>query len=287
MRVRLIQVPYHLGHEDVGMGAGPGRLVAAGALDALRSAGYEAELDRVRTEAATNEVAASFGVAAGVADRVRDATATSAFPLVLAGNCLTAVGIVAGLDSRDLGVVWFDAHADFNTAEATTSGFVDGMGLSILTGTGWNAMRETVTGYRAVPERDVVLVGARDLDPAERERLAGSPVAAVAAGDFPRGLEAPLDALARRAADAYLHVDLDVLDPAEGRANEYAAPDGLRADALRAAIEAVGARFRVRAAALTAYDPACDPEGTLARTAIELVVALAAAGVASAEPVAA
>lgn len=285
MRLRLIQVPYHLGHEGVGMGAGPDRLVAAGALEALREAGFASELDRVRAEPETNEVAAAFRVAAQVAERVREAVAAGAFPLVLSGNCLSAVGIVAGLGRRDVGVVWFDAHPDFNTAEGTTSGFVDGMGLSILTGTGWDAMRETIPGYRAVPERDVVLVGIRDVDPAERERLAGSDVAVVATRDVPAGLDARLDALARRTGEVYLHVDLDALDPAEGRANAYAAPDGLRADALRAAIEAIRARVRVRAAALTAYDPACDPEGALARTAVELVVALAGAGVASEEPV--
>ncbi|MBD0317619.1 MAG: arginase family protein [Thermoleophilia bacterium] len=287
MRVRLIQVPYHLGHEGVGMGAGPERLVAAGAVEALGRAGHDADLDRVRAEPETNEVAASFRVAARVADRVRDAVAASAFPLVLSGNCMSAVGIVAGLDSRDLGVVWFDAHPDFNTAEATRSGFVDGMGLSILTGTGWNAMRETIAGYRALPERDVVLVGTRDADPAERDRLARSDVAVVSARDVPDGLATPLDTLARRAADVYLHVDLDVVDPVEGRVNEYAARDGLRAEALRSAIEGVGTRFGVRAAALTAYDPACDPDGALARTAVELVAALARAGVSSEEPVAA
>jgi arginase len=285
VRLRLIQVPYHLGHEGVGMGAGPERLVAAGALDALREAGFASELDRVRAEPETNEVAAAFRVAAQVAERVREAVAAGAFPLVLSGNCLSAVGIVAGLDRRDLGVVWFDAHPDFNTAEGTTSGFVDGMGLSILTGTGWDAMRETIPGYRAVQERDVVLVGIRDVDPAERDRLASSDVAVIATRDVPAGLDARLDALARRTGEVYLHVDLDALDPAEGRANAYAAPDGLRADTLRAAIEAIRARVRVRAAALTAYDPACDPEGALARTAVELVVALAGAGVASEEPV--
>ena len=73
-------------------------------------------------------------------------------------------------------------------------------------------------------------------------------------------LDEALDALRERVEDVYVHVDLDVLDPAAGGANGYAAPDGLRLAELEAAIDAIRARFRVRAATLTAYTPAADPE---------------------------
>lgn len=276
MRVALVLVPYHLGHERVGMGSGPDALVAEGLGATLEAEGHAVELVRVGgTGEATNEVAASFDVLRGVAERVRAAVAASAFPLVLAGNCMTSIGVVGGL-GHDVGVIWLDAHADFNTAEATTSGFVDGMGLSILTGTGWDAMRATVPGYRSVPEAHVVLVGIRDLDPAERERLNRGAVTVVA----PTELDAVgdvADRLGSDVSDVYLHVDLDVLDPSEGRANEYAVGGGLTAADVGRVVGEVGQRMRIRAASLTAYDPAADREKRIPPAAAGIARAILAA----------
>jgi arginase len=270
VRVAVVTVPYHLGHESEGMGAGPDALVEAGLVAALEEAGHEVELGRIaRPGSTTNEVAASFAVLGAVAVHVREAAAKGAFPLALAGNCMTSVGVVAGIGG-DAGVLWLDAHPDFNTVEGTTSGFVDGMGLSILTGTGWDAMRKAVPGYRAVPEAHVVHAGARDFAPGERERLERSAVATVAPDELDQ-LEGALDGLRERGvSDLYLHLDLDVLDPSEGRANEYAADGGLTADDVARLIGTAGERFRLRAASVTAYDPAGDPEGRIPPTAIRL-----------------
>jgi arginase len=262
VRIALIQVPYHLGREGVGMGLGPDRLIEAGAAAPLAEAGHDVDIVRVaRRNGETNEVGASFEVVRRVADAVARAATGGAFPLVLSGNCMSSVGVVAGLD-RDVGVVWLDAHADFNTPDTTRSGFQDGMGLSILTGTGWRALRETVPGFRVVPEANVVLVGVRDFDPEEGERLAASAVQVVAPGDITRADEA-LARLRERVEAVYLHIDLDVLDPTEGRANEYAVPGGLAAADVEELVGAVAGRFAIRAAAVTAYDPAVDPEGRI------------------------
>ncbi|MDQ3670025.1 MAG: arginase family protein [Actinomycetota bacterium] len=268
-RVALLQVPYHLGHEGVGMGGGPDAIVEAGLARALESAGHEVDLVRVApSEEATNEIAASFDVLRAVAISTREAVERGAFPLVLAANCMTSVGIVAGI-GRDVGVVWLDAHPDFNTAEGTTSGFADGMGLSILTGTGWNAMRETVPGYRVVPEERVVLVGIRDIAASEAQRLEGSRLAAVPPGEID-ALVTRLDALQKRCSDVYLHLDLDVLDPGEGRANEYAVEGGLSANEVAAALAGVAERFSVRGAAMTAYNPAVDPDDRIPQVALRM-----------------
>jgi arginase len=273
VRVALLVVPYHLGYEGVGMGAGPDSLVEAGLASALESDGHDVQVDRVRRSGATtNEVAASFEVLEAVADRVRNAVVAGAFPIALAGNCMTSIGVVAGL-GRDVGIVWLDAHPDFNTAEGTRSGFVDGMGLSILTGTGWNAMRETVPGYRVVPEENVALVGARDATTAEQERLDRSAVQTVAPGRLDE-IDAALDHLRERAGELYVHLDLDVLDPSEGRANEYAAPGGLSARDVESIIDAIARRFSIRAASVTAYDPAADAEARIPPTAARLARSL-------------
>jgi arginase len=273
VRISLIQVPYHLGREDVGMGAGPGRL-EAGAVAALAASGHEVEVVRVRRDdGETNEVGASFEVVRRVADAVARAVERGAFPLAVSGNCMSSIGVVAGL-GRDVGVVWLDAHADFNTPESSLSGFQDGMGLSILTGTSWRALRETIPGYRSVAEANVVLVGIRDVDPLEQERLDRSAVAVVALGE---SVERALDGLRERVEGVYLHVDLDVLDPSEGRANEYAAPGGLTAAEVERIVTAVAERAPLRGAAITAYDPAADSEGTIPGIAAALAARIAAA----------
>ena len=271
MQIALIQVPYHLGHENVGMGAGPSRLEPS-ALAALRASGHDVEVVRVRRgDSETNEIGASFDVVRRVAETVAAAVERGAFPLV-SGNCMSSIGVVAG-SGRELGVVWLDAHADFNTPESSLSGFQDGMGLSILTGTGWRALRETIPGYRPVAEENVVLVGVRDVDPLEQERLDRSAVAVAAGGE---GVERALDGFAG-VDGVYLHVDLDVLDPSEGRANEYAAPGGLLAADIERIVAAVGERAPIRGAAVTAYDPAADPEEAIPAIAAALTTRIAAA----------
>jgi arginase len=261
--VTLIQVPYHLGRERVGLGAGPERLAEVLATDA--------EVVTVeRPGEFSNEVAASFAVIRALAARVHDAVAAGSFPVVVAGNCSSALGTVAGLGGENLGVVWFDAHGDFHTPETSESGFFDGMALAMLTGSGWRAARATVDGLRPVPERSVVLVGARDLDAGEDDRLRDSEVALTGR----EGLERHLDRLRERIADVYVHVDLDVLDPAEGRVNSWAAPDGLSTRDVESAIDEIGRRFTIRGAALTAYDPRCDPDGRVPAAAASILAAL-------------
>ncbi len=278
MRPTLVQVPYHLGREG---GLGAGVPVLARALSDL-----DCEVTAVvRSSEPANEISGCMDVVRGVAATVGGVVAAGRFPLVLAGNCHSSLGTVAGLGAglgRTVGVVWLDAHADFNTPETTTSGFVDGMALALLTGSGWSALRRMISGHAPVIEENVVLVGTRDLDRAEEERLTASGVERAG----PDELVAALDRLADRVSDVYLHVDLDVLDPSVGRANRYAVESGLSLEEVQSAIDAVTARFTIRAAALTAYDPAADPEGSIppaARSIAGRIVATHAAAQAVAQ----
>ena len=273
MRISLVTAPYDLGHEEAGVGAGPDRLLGEDAVEALETAGHEVDVVRVAPQVeSTNEIGASFEIVRRVSEAVARAVEDGAFPIVLSGNCLSSIGIVAGL-GREVGIVWLDAHADFNTPESSLSGFADGMGLAVLTGSSWNTVRETVPGYRIVPEENAVLVGIRDVDDREQERLDGSPLQVVEPGG---DVEPALETLRSRIEDVYLHIDLDVLDPSEGRANHFAAPGGLTADAVEQVVSAVTGRLSVRAAALTSYDPAVDTDGRIPPIANRLLTRIAA-----------
>ena len=99
-----------------------------GAVGRLEALGHEVTVGIVDPKPELPaEVATSFAVMRGIGDEVRNALAANAFPLVLAGNCNTSVGIVSGLGPRRIGVVWFDAHADFHTPESLNrTGFAGG-----------------------------------------------------------------------------------------------------------------------------------------------------------------
>jgi arginase len=147
-----------------------------------------------------------------VADTVARTMASAARPLVLSGDCPTAVAVVAGVQRRhrDVAVVWLDAHGDFNTPAITTSGYLGGMALGMLTGATPELLGDEL-GLRPVPDRHVVLAGARDLDPAERDALTASQVRRVPAD--PAAITAALGGLG--GLPVYLHLDIDVVDSAQ------------------------------------------------------------------------
>jgi arginase len=260
------------------MGLSPTRLldedVSQQELEAL---GWRVRVDSVEpVEETRSEIARVFELDRRLAARVHTAIAEDAFPLVLAGNCNSCLGTVAGASAGGIGVVWFDAHADFDTPDDNLSGFLDVMGLAILTGSGWRALRETIPGFVPVHEEKVVLAGVRDLEPYQRARLERSHIRTVPGPHWrEEDFEAALDELRRHVARVYLHIDLDALDLAEGRANQYAAPGGLTLNQLLSAVRAVFARFRVSAAALAAYDPSYDADRRLAQRASTIVYSVA------------
>ena len=280
--LRLITWPYHAGLADVSMGLGASALVADEELRAgLAAAGLDVRAETIPpVDESQPEVARIFELDRRLARRVAAACARGAFPLVLGGNCCSCLGTTAGAGADGLGVVWFDAHADFDTTDDNLSGFTDVLGLAILTGTGWRALRETIPGFATVPEDRVVLAAVRDLEPYQRARLETSAVRTVPGAMDAGALAAELDALAATVTRVYLHVDLDALDAGVGHANPYAAPGGPSLDALLAGIDGVFDRFEVAAAALTAYDPRVDGGGGIA-TAARRIAALVARRVAT------
>jgi len=141
-------------------------------------------------------------------------------PLVVAcGDCLIALGTVAGLQAADAdpAIVWFDAHGDVQTPETTSSGYLAGMSLRLLTGYRPELIASRL-GLRPVPEDRMMLVGARDLDPPEvayldQAQIRRRQVADLTAADLPDG---PL----------YVHVDLDVIDGTKLPGLRYPTPGG-------------------------------------------------------------
>ena len=160
--------------------------------------------------------------------------------VLLAGDCNTSAGIMAGLQraGTDPAIVWFDAHGDVQTLETSTSGYLGGLALRLLTGYRPELIAARL-GLRPVPEDRIVLAGARDLDPPEVAYLDAAPVrrreiADLAEADLPAG---PL----------YVHVDLDVIDAGVLPGLRYPVPGGPDAAQLADALRMLLATGRVAA----------------------------------------
>lgn len=279
MRTRIIQVPYDSGYKDYRMGRGPRHIVRRlKAEKNLRAVALEDEVEL--EERSTLEVGTSFAVARALAAKVRDAKDRKDFPLVLAGNCISCIGTLAGLGDPPPAIIWLDAHGDFNTPESTISGFLDGMALATAVGRCWSRLAATVPGFRPVPETQVVLIGARDFDVDERVLLDRSRVSLIDAQSIrSHGLHRVLRPLLPKirtfTGRAYLHIDLDVLDPAEARINHFAPTGGLTLAELLATVSLIGERFALAATAITAYDPEYDEGEKAVKAAVDVIGALA------------
>lgn len=285
----VIVVPYELGRLRHGVGCGPEHLLARGAVSALESNGaavrcHTIELDPKFTGTGYGEADAAFELIRLVAEQVRHARENNAFPVVLAGSCFSAVGVVAGLGEASPGVVWFDAHPDFCEPASTISGYFDSMGLSVLTGSAWQGLFATIPGARAVPETAVVLAGARSFDdPSEVARLEASNIRRLGCEEL-RTPEALVEQIGRfspeitglpQISGLYVHIDLDVLDKAVAPVNVFGAPDGLDGVELDWLLAALMKECRVRAVTLSAYDPAFDTEDRVPPIAMRLLRTIA------------
>ena len=276
MNVDVFAVPYDSGFRALRMGAGPARLLDGGVMDGAEERGarisvttYDGPANMLRAEAQC-----AFDVQRWLAPRVTESRQRGNLSIVLSGNCMVSVGIVAGLRaaSRKAPVVcWFDAHGDFNTPETTESGFLDGMALAVLTGKCWTRAAQSVPGFRPMAEESVALFGTRDLDPLERTALNASEIHWRRTSRRPEPSGDALLALRQRSGDVYLHVDLDSLDESEATVNPYSSAGGLTRARLVELVGEIASTFRVVGLAITAYDPSCDPIGIVPPIAREIV----------------
>ena len=291
-RLRLIEVPYDSGHRDIRMGAGPLTLAHAGAAALLREHGHVVEEQVV--EAASGwptEIATAFELQRLVAREARSAREAGQVPLLLAGNCNTTLGLLAAAPEQTgpeqaartartarTGLIWLDAHGDFNTPDTTVSGFLDGQALAMAVGRCWPTQLAGLPGFAPLAEQDVILLGARSFDEQEEAALRASAITWLTpdqARDEDR-MTAALADLAARVDSVHLHIDLDVFDPSIAPANGYAAQGGLFERDVCRILRQIADRLPITSAALAAYDPAYDPCRRIRETALCLLVHVAA-----------
>ncbi len=275
--IQLIAVPYHLDKERVGMGCGPEAYLQHGVEKILKDAGHAVSTEIVaQKDPVTNQVEFILALQKQVAERVSAALQRNQFPLILSGNCNSSIGVIGGMPSQPLGLIWFDAHGDFNTPATSPSGFFDGMSIAVIAGLCYNEFAETLGGCLPLSPSRVVLLGGRDFDAGELDNLQKSGVTLITAAQIQQaGAAGAINPALRNPGEKtpaiHLHLDIDVLNSQDYPANEFPAPGGLSLEELEAAIDAITKNLSIRSATISAYNPVYDPEGKTLRAGLRLI----------------
>lgn len=178
--------------------------------------------------------------------------------VVIGGDCGVAVPAVerALRTDADTILLWFDAHPDLNTAETSPSGAFGGMALRSLLGDGPEGLAPA-TPLRA---DQVILCGTRDIDPGEQEYIDRSGIRLIDVDDLTE--PAALVAALGDAKNVFVHIDLDVLDPAAVNGLDYPMPFGLSVESLTGLITAVRGQASVIGATIAGFAPASPQDAT-------------------------
>lgn len=247
--------PFFIGREEPGLDSG------IGAFDVVLP--YNLVRPNPGSKEAINQVNS------GIRDFVADTIAGGVKPFVLSGDCLSAIGCLAGLELRGFSpfLLWIDAHGDFHTPETTISGHLGGMPLAIITGRGDLSMMREVA-LTSLPEERVFLVGGRDLDAGEKEALEASRIRHL------KGIGEALERLPGER-DLWVHFDTDYVNPNDAPAMRYIATGGDSADVAKRDLAMLGAKRNVLGMSVSAWAPHLDSDGHTARVCWDIISGLA------------
>ncbi len=292
--VVVIGAPVDMGAGRRGVDLGPGAIRYAGLRERLVRLGHQVRdlgnlvvplVEQIAPPARDEKLRYLEPLVAinrALAESVAGVVAAGGFPLMLGGDHSMALGSIAGsARGRRLGVVWIDAHGDFNTPATTHSGNIHGMPLAALTGRGHVALTRITGAAPIVRDADIALVGIRDLDPGERAALHESGVHVFTMHDIDRrGMTAVIDeAIARVAAATdglHLSLDLDALDPVAAPGVGTPVPGGLSYRETHLACEMLAETGQLVSMDLVEVNPILDRENMTAELAV--VFALSALG---------
>ena len=290
MRIRVIGVPMDLGADRRGVDIGASAIRYAGLNDQLRYLAHS--VHDVGNIIVPQPESQSVGdphvkylepivkVVEELAELVTATLRDNEFPLVLGGDHSIALGSITGVARlhKDVGVLWIDAPADFNTDETSPSGNIHGMILAALAGLGHKRLTEVGGLAPKLNPQRIVIVGARSLDPpGERELLRKNNVTVFTMSDIDRrGIADVMQqalVIAGQGDDGiHLSLDMDVLDPQEAPGVGTPVRGGLTYREAQLAMEMIAATDRLVAMDVVEVNPILDRENATALLAVELVL---------------
>lgn len=288
MRVEILGAPVDLGADRRGVDMGPSAIRYAGLRSGLESAGHEVvDLGNLPLLLADGQDVGSerakylgqiVRMAETISQGVEEVLKRAHFALVLGGDHSASLGVVSGAaHDHPVGLIWIDAHGDFNTPATTRSGNVHGMILAALAGYGDPAMVEIAGFAPIVPPSSIALVGVRQLDPGERDLLKGSSVHVFTMTDVDRRgmadvMQEALDSVVGGAGRLHVSLDLDVLDPVRAPGVGTPVPGGISYREGQLAMEMVAASGYLTSMDVVEVNPILDYHNQTAELAVELIL---------------
>ena len=270
VRVALAQQPF----SPNGQSKGPATMANGGIQQMLAGLGADVRVAEARLTSEEDKEYGGWkrlGMALGhYADIVSQNERDGYFTVGLLATCPSMPGLVAGLQRSGsagalrVGMLWLDAHPDFNTPETTRSGSLGGMPVAVATGRALHRLRLDAKLDPPLVDRDVVMGGVRLTDPLEQQLLDESRIEQLSVDDLRQAspaVFAQLDRLSRSTDKLYVHIDMDVLDPREVMGHGNKVPGGPSSDELARLFETIFRRYPSASAIGFATIPANDEDG--------------------------
>jgi arginase len=285
-QVKIIGVPMDFGQLRRGLDMGPAAARYTGLVSAIRTLGHNVEdlgdvtvpvRNPVEEGEATNYIEEIRGVCEQVYERGKKAVEENAFPLFIGGDHSIAIGTVGGVShDRSTGLIWIDAHADFNTQETSPSGNIHGMPLAILTGDGDERLVNLGRAGAKIDPENIVIIGIRDVDRLERIRLKKSGITVYTMTDID---EQGMGAIARKALMKLIHLkrvhlsfDIDAIDPVEAPGVGTPVAGGLTYREAHLFMEIIADSAKLTSMDIVEINPILDQVNKTAKLAVDLIV---------------
>lgn len=294
LRIAVVKQPYHGGRNVAELSRNPDYLEEGGIVARLAAEGHQPR--PVETVALTEGENREYGewhrmgLANGhLAEMVAGNEGNGFLTVGLLGNCNALMGMLGGFQHSDpsgrplkVGLVWIDAHGDFNTPETTLSGMLGGMPVAVSAGLALQRLRTESHLDPPISTEHILMVAVRDTDPEEETLIQAHDLARITTQDVrdrSQALHDQMERLSEVTDLIYVHVDMDVLDPREVQGHGLTVADGPSSQELAAALEEMFRYPKVAGlgiASTPAYD--ADP-GELSRQAAYRLIEGALAGV--------
>ena len=287
-KVSVIGVPYNVGWRGPGVNEGSRALRDAGIVDELKKVINEVvdygDIEvRLPPRDESNPKLLNpkqvEAVCKVLATKVHNTLQRGHFPLIIGGEDSVLMGIIEGFQralGTRIGLIYMDAHGDFNTPETTPSGLIGGMNVAITAGRGPKELVEMFGHSPLLPEENIVLYGTRELDAMEEMALAESKVRVytrekIREVGVENAVKKILHDLEPKCNNIYVHVDLDVLDETEMSAQSLPVRDGLSMREFQETLQALVKSGRLCGMAIMVFNAAKDTKGVEARKVVRLI----------------
>ncbi|MEE4361755.1 MAG: arginase [Pseudomonadales bacterium] len=292
MNLSITNVQLDLGAGRRGTDMGPSAIHVAGLVPRLEHLGHQ--IDQVQsfgvdspenmeegdTRARFLSIIARLCVR--IADKVEADCEAGRFPLVLGGDHAQAIGTISGLarfwkkQGKRIGVIWVDAHTDMNTPESSLSGNIHGMPLAALLGYGPEPLTSLAGDGPALDPRDVVVIGARDVDGGEATLVRKTGVRVYTMSELDRRgtsvcVEEAFEHVGRETAGIHLSFDLDGVDPNDAPGVGTPVPGGLSLRESHLVCEAAASCGKLIGMELVELNPTLDFENKTGRLSVWLI----------------